>query len=80
MSEEKSRQREPRLPFQRIVDDITRQIEDAELAPGDQLPSTTRLEETYSVSRVTVLKAMAVLREQGLIETVPRWGNFVKPK
>jgi DNA-binding GntR family transcriptional regulator len=32
----------------------------------------------YSVSKITVLKALSELRGANLIETVPRWGSFVK--
>lgn len=41
------------------------------------MPSVSQLCEIHSVSRVTVLKALTVLRDDGLIVTVPRWGSFV---
>ena len=70
--------RETRLPHQRIADDLRSQIATGSLVPGDQIPTVQALCEIHSVSRVTALKALSVLRDEGLIETVPRWGNFVK--
>ena len=69
--------REPRLPFQRIVDDLRTSILGGELRPGDQLPTVQALCDQYEVSKVTVLKALTELRRSNLIETVPRWGSFV---
>jgi DNA-binding GntR family transcriptional regulator len=69
--------RGPVLPFQRIVDELREQITSGVLLPGEQLPSVSRLCEIHSVSRVTVLKALTIVRDEGLIVTVPRWGSFV---
>jgi DNA-binding GntR family transcriptional regulator len=69
--------RQPSLPYARIVRDLTDKIRGGVLLPGEQLPSVSQLCEDYSVSRVTVLKAMGELREAGLVTTIPRWGNFV---
>jgi DNA-binding transcriptional regulator YhcF (GntR family) len=49
-----------------------------ELLPGESLPTVTAMHESYGVSKTTVLKALAILRDEGLIYTVPRWGSFVQ--
>lgn len=50
----------------------------ATAAPGSQLPSTRELTLRYSVSPVTVQKALRALKVQGLIETRPGVGAFVR--
>jgi DNA-binding GntR family transcriptional regulator len=69
--------RQARLPFQRIVDDLRADILEGRLRPGEQIPTVQALCDSYGVSKVTVLKALSVLRGAGLIKTVPRWGSFV---
>jgi GntR family transcriptional regulator len=70
--------KDQRLPSERIVGDLREQIANGALAPGDQIPTVAQLCAAYEVSRVTALKAVAVLREEGLVVTTPRWGTFVK--
>ena len=41
-----------------------------EIAPGKLLPSTRMLMQTYEVSDGTVKRAVAALREEGLVQTV----------
>jgi GntR family transcriptional regulator len=71
------RPRQPQRPAQRIAGDLRDQIARGELAPGDQLPTVIQLCETYGVAKVTALKALSVLRGEGLIYTEARWGSFV---
>ena len=47
-------------------------------APGAQLPSTRALVAEYTASPVTVQRALRVLSAQGLIETRPGVGTFVR--
>jgi len=47
------------------------------LVPGDHLASVAAMGADYGVSRTTVLKALGILRDEGLIYTIPRWGSFV---
>lgn len=60
----------------RIVTQLRRWIADA--APGAQLPSSRALVDQYRVSPLTVQKALRVLVTQGLIETRPGVGTFVR--
>ena len=48
-----------------------------QLPPGAPLPSEPELAERWDVSRETVRKAMALLREMGLAETRRGVGHFV---
>ncbi|WGW11985.1 PLP-dependent aminotransferase family protein [Saxibacter everestensis] len=47
-------------------------------APGSRLPSTRRLVAEYQASPVTVQKALQMLTAQGLIESRPGVGTFVR--
>ena len=70
-------QRAAMPPYQQIAADLRRRIESGELAPGDMVPSITRLMQEYEVSKGTAVKALDVLRREGLTRTVAGWGTFV---
>lgn len=55
--------------FELIAQDLRRRIRSGELAPGDQVPSVRELVDSWSTSKVTVDRAMGMLRAEGLIET-----------
>jgi DNA-binding GntR family transcriptional regulator len=57
--------------------DLRSRIERGELQPGEPVPSLDRLARDYDVSRATAQKALRVLRDEGAVETRPRWGTFV---
>ncbi|MGP8000508.1 MAG: GntR family transcriptional regulator [Streptosporangiaceae bacterium] len=63
--------------YRQIADDLRRQIEAGELAPGSQLATEIELRETYDASRNTVRDAIKVLTTRGLVETKPGQGTFV---
>ena len=48
------------------------------LAEGDRLPSERKMAETLSVSRVSLKKAIDVLRHYGILETRPQSGSYIK--
>ena len=45
---------------------------------GDRLPSVRDMARQYEVSTNTVLKAMTILVDEGLVTTTPGWGTFKK--
>ena len=47
------------------------------MRPGEQIPSTTEITETYHVSRNTALRAIKLLRDEELITVEQGWGSFV---
>ena len=63
---------------QRIIDDITEQIDSGQLRPGDQLPSASELRAQYGVSITVVRGAINWLKATGVVEGVPGVGVFVK--
>ncbi len=49
--------------------------------PGDtRLPSEIELSQQYGVARMTVRRAVAQLRDKGLVVTVHGRGSFVAPR
>lgn len=48
------------------------------LSVGDRLPSERKMAETLSVSRVSLKKAIDILRHYGILETRPQSGSYIK--
>jgi GntR family transcriptional regulator len=64
----------------RVYLSLRDQISDGRLSDGETLPGEQRLAETYSVSRVTVRRALDALNEAGLIEKRVGSGTTVRSK
>ena len=68
-----------RALFQRIVDDILRQIREGELQPNDPLPSARKMAEIYDVASMTAQRALRELQHQRVTYSVAGKGTFVHP-
>ena len=55
-------------------------IRSGRLQPGDVLPGEKQLAAGYGVARETARHALAVLRDEGLVQTVRRVGTRVRPR
>jgi DNA-binding GntR family transcriptional regulator len=55
-------------------------IVSGELAPDRPLPSYTTLMQEHGIARGTAEKAVQVLRDEGLVRTVPGRGVYVVPR
>ncbi|GII75066.1 GntR family transcriptional regulator [Sphaerisporangium rufum] len=64
-------------PYRRIAAEIRRRIECGELAPGDRTPSSRAIARDFGVALATAVRALAVLKEEGLVEGRPRSGTVV---
>lgn len=64
-------------PFQRIAAEVAERIRAGELRPDFPIPSETTLMQQYGVAKATVRRAVALLREQGWVFTVPMRGTYV---
>ncbi|HYQ92483.1 MAG TPA: GntR family transcriptional regulator [Candidatus Competibacteraceae bacterium] len=64
--------------YLQVVDQIKAAAASGTLQPGEPLPSIRPLAEELRVNRNTIAKAYAELEGQGLIETVPGKGFFLK--
>lgn len=65
------------LRYRTIADELRRQVESGDYAAGGLLPSESELSGGYGVSRVTVRKALELLRDEGLIDSRQGFGWFV---
>ncbi|KAB2379950.1 GntR family transcriptional regulator [Actinomadura montaniterrae] len=65
--------------YRQIAAIIAERIESGDLQPRRRIPSESDLVQEYGVARETARRAVAYLREQGLVYTVPQRGTFVKP-
>ena len=70
---------QPSVPkYLQIADYFREQIENGELAPGAELDSERVIGETFGVSRPTATRAVAQLRQWGLVASRPGLGTFVQ--
>jgi len=71
---------DPRPPFQQVANVLRAAIRTRRFEPGDQLPSLSELSKTYSVSLMTVQKALGLLRDEGLVISRQGKGSFVRQR
>src|SRR5689334_8525975 len=67
------------LRYADLADDLRHRIATGELRPGRLLPSEAQLAADHDVSRVTVRKALGVLRDAGLVASRQGFGWYVAP-
>ncbi|WFE63607.1 winged helix-turn-helix domain-containing protein [Micromonospora sp. WMMD714] len=60
-----------------LINDLLRRIEEGEFRPGSKIPSTQQLADEYDVSVSTIHRAVATLRDQGVLVGRPGRGVFV---
>jgi DNA-binding transcriptional regulator YhcF (GntR family) len=63
--------------YQQLVNAINDTIGENLLQKGDGLPSVNNICKTYQLSRDTVFKAYSILKDNGVIESVPNKGYYV---
>ena len=63
--------------YQAIADELRVRINAGEFAAGRLLPSESELSESFAASRVTVRRALDVLRDEGLLDSRQGFGWFV---
>jgi len=63
--------------YRAIADDLRQQVEAGDFAAGRVLPSEADLSASYGASRVTVRRALEVLRDEGLLDARQGFGWFV---
>lgn len=66
----------PDPAYRQLADILTQRIMAGEWRAGP-LPSVKALQQEYAVGRDTVLHALRLLRDAGLIFTVPKRGSYV---
>ncbi len=68
----------PEPAYQQLAGILTRRILAGEWRTGP-LPSVKALQQDYGIGRDTVLHALRLLRDGGLIFTVSKRGSYVSP-
>lgn len=63
--------------YEEIVTQIEESILEGMMQEGDQLPAEKELARQFGVSRMAVREAMKVLRQKGLVDTLPGRGTYV---
>lgn len=67
-------------PYLRIAADIQRRIDSGELRVGDRVPSTRQIVDEWGVAMATATKALAALRQDGLVRTTSGSGTVVSER
>lgn len=63
--------------YEQIARHITAAVTSGDLAPGDRIPAGRDLAEDWQVGYSTVMHAMAVLQERGIVVAAQGKGTFV---
>ncbi|MFD4407153.1 TetR/AcrR family transcriptional regulator C-terminal domain-containing protein [Nocardia sp. NPDC058499] len=66
------------LPSQRIAAALRQKIVSGKLGPGDRIPSTRQLVRDWGVAMATASRALAILRDEGLVTTRTGSGTVVR--
>lgn len=69
--------RGPEPPYRQLAALLRAEIERGDYPADEPLPSEHDLMERYEVARGTARRAIDVLREEGLVYTVPRRGTYI---
>lgn len=67
----------PVPPYQQIAAILRGRISDGTIPVGRRIPSLVELEQEFGVARDTLRKAIKVLRDEGLVETITGMGIYV---
>jgi GntR family transcriptional regulator len=65
-------------PSRRIADELRRAIKTGAYQPGDKLPSSRDLAQTYATARNTASEALRILESEGLVDAQHGRGVFVR--
>jgi len=65
-----------RAKYYVLMESLKKDITSGKIKPGDKIPSENELSATFSVSRHTVRKAIAILENEGLLEATHGLGTF----
>src|ERR1700678_3886462 len=64
-------------PYAQIAAELRDQIDNGTLAPGDRVPSTREITQRWGVAMATATKALAALRQEGIVRAIPGVGTVV---
>jgi len=64
--------------YEQVAEILRGRIRSGEIPVGRAIPSRRAIEQEFEVGEKTALRAVAVLREEGLIRTSQGRGNYVQ--
>ena len=64
-------------PYKQVAEIIGERIKSGTYPKGSRLPSEADLMDEFEIGRNTARRAVGVLRDQGIVETVPTRGTYV---
>jgi GntR family transcriptional regulator len=65
-------------PYQQLAAILRADIASGRIPPGRRIPSLVELEQEFGLARDTLRKAVKVLKDEGLVETVTGMGVYVR--
>ncbi len=68
----------PKYRYEEVADDLRARIAAGEFPPSSKLPSRAELCKYYGVSQIVADRAMWLLRQEGLTESLAGVGVFVQ--
>jgi GntR family transcriptional regulator len=71
---------DPRSPYRQVADALRAEIQSGALRPGDPIPSNTTIMDRFKVASSTAQRAVRTLASEGLVQSVPGRGVFVRPR
>lgn len=66
----------PVAPYVQVARQVQAMIESGEVAPGGKIPSEQRIVQETEVARSTARRAVALLRDQGLVVTAAGFASY----
>ncbi|MFC6019553.1 GntR family transcriptional regulator [Plantactinospora solaniradicis] len=63
--------------YQQVADVLAGRIAKGDLVPHRPIPSEAAIVQEFGVARGTARRAVALLRDRGLVYTVPQRGTYV---
>jgi DNA-binding GntR family transcriptional regulator len=67
----------PVPPYRQVADILRRRITSGKYKADTRIPTESELVDEFEVARSTARRAVGVLREEGLVYTVPNRGSYV---
>lgn len=67
----------PIAPYRQLAEILAERIKSGQYKPSQRIPTESELVEEFELARSTVRRAVAVLRESGLVHTVAQRGSYV---
>ena len=66
--------------YRQIAGILRERIESGDLEPDQPIPSEAQIQQEFGVARETARKAVALLRDEGWVVTVPGLGTYVRKR